>query len=129
MTVVLDADVFDLLPGAVAAEHVGAPPRLSQHFGILGQFLPRAGQVELVRELDEAQSVVQRVVVLSFVLFFLPCFFLGMISPVAVKLAVGVKVSVGGVPVTVKVAVGVSVDSITADGVGEIVGVAVSRPS
>ncbi|HUP59751.1 MAG TPA: fused MFS/spermidine synthase [Thermoanaerobaculia bacterium] len=35
-----------------------------------------------------ATTLVQRVVILSFLLFFLPCFFLGMISPVAVKLAV-----------------------------------------
>jgi spermidine synthase len=35
-----------------------------------------------------ATTLLQRVVVLSFLLFFLPAFFLGMISPVAVKLAV-----------------------------------------
>lgn len=35
-----------------------------------------------------AMTLLQRVVVLSFLLFFLPAFFLGMISPVAVKLAV-----------------------------------------
>lgn len=35
-----------------------------------------------------ATTLLQRVVLLSFLLFFLPAFFLGMISPVAVKLAV-----------------------------------------
>jgi predicted membrane-bound spermidine synthase len=35
-----------------------------------------------------AMTLLQRVVVLSFLLFFLPAFFLGMISPVAVRLAV-----------------------------------------
>ncbi len=35
-----------------------------------------------------ATTLLQRVVLLSFVLFFLPSFFLGMISPVAVKIAV-----------------------------------------
>ena len=42
----------------------------------------------LLTSLGIATSLLQRVVLLSFVLFFLPAFFLGMISPVAVKLAV-----------------------------------------
>src|SRR5215212_2976440 len=42
----------------------------------------------MLTRLGIATSLLQRVVVLSFVLFFLPSFFLGMISPVAVKLAV-----------------------------------------
>ena len=35
MPVVLDADVFDLLPGAVAAEGVRPLPGLGQHLGVL----------------------------------------------------------------------------------------------
>jgi len=42
----------------------------------------------MLTRLGIATTLLQRVVVLSFVLFFLPSFFLGMISPVAVKLAV-----------------------------------------
>jgi predicted membrane-bound spermidine synthase len=42
----------------------------------------------LLTEYGIATTLLQRVVLLSFVLFFLPSFFLGMISPVAVKIAV-----------------------------------------
>lgn len=42
----------------------------------------------LLTDYGIATTLLARVVVLSFVLFFLPSFFLGMISPVAVKLAV-----------------------------------------
>lgn len=42
----------------------------------------------LLTSLGIATTLLERVVVLSFLLFFLPAFFLGMISPVAVKLAV-----------------------------------------
>ena len=44
-----------------------------------------------------ATTLLQRVVLLSFVLFFLPAFFLGMISPVAVKLAVKDVATAGSV--------------------------------
>ncbi|MGZ5432937.1 MAG: fused MFS/spermidine synthase [Thermoanaerobaculia bacterium] len=47
-----------------------------------------AGDDGLLTTLGIARTLLQRVVVLSFLLFFLPAFFLGMISPVAVKLAV-----------------------------------------
>jgi predicted membrane-bound spermidine synthase len=42
----------------------------------------------LLTSLGIATTLLHRVILLSFVLFFLPAFFLGMISPVAVKLAV-----------------------------------------
>ena len=42
----------------------------------------------LLTEYGIATTLLQRVVLLSFILFFLPSFFLGMISPVAVKIAV-----------------------------------------
>lgn len=41
----------------------------------------------ILTELGIAMTLLQRVVVLSFLLFFLPALFLGMISPVAVKIA------------------------------------------
>ena len=47
-----------------------------------------AGDDGLLSTLGIARTLLQRVVALSFLLFFLPAFFLGMISPVAVKLAV-----------------------------------------
>jgi spermidine synthase len=47
-----------------------------------------AGDDGLLTSLGIATTLLHRVVLLSFVLFFLPAFFLGMISPVAVKLAV-----------------------------------------
>jgi spermidine synthase/drug/metabolite transporter superfamily protein YnfA len=47
-----------------------------------------AGDEGLLETMGIAATLLQRVVVLSFLLFFLPSFFLGMISPVAVKLAV-----------------------------------------
>lgn len=47
-----------------------------------------AGDEGLLTTLGLATTLLQRVVVLTFLLFFLPAFFLGMISPVAVKLAV-----------------------------------------
>jgi predicted membrane-bound spermidine synthase len=47
-----------------------------------------AGDEGLLTTLGLATTLLQRVVVLAFLLFFLPSFFLGMISPVAVKLAV-----------------------------------------
>jgi len=47
-----------------------------------------AGDEGLLESLGVATTLLTRVVVLSFLLFFLPSFFLGMISPVAVKLAV-----------------------------------------
>jgi predicted membrane-bound spermidine synthase len=47
-----------------------------------------AGDEGLLTTLGLATTLLQRVVVLSFLLFFMPAFFLGMISPVAVKLAV-----------------------------------------
>lgn len=47
-----------------------------------------AGDEGLLTELGIAATLLQRVVLLSFLLFFLPSFFLGMISPVAVKIAV-----------------------------------------
>ena len=47
-----------------------------------------AGDEGLLTTLGLANTLLQRVVLLSFLLFFLPSFFLGMISPVAVKLAV-----------------------------------------
>ena len=47
-----------------------------------------AGDDGLLTSMGIATTLLQRVVLLSFVLFFLPAFFLGMISPVAVKLAV-----------------------------------------
>lgn len=47
-----------------------------------------AGDQGLLTTLGIARSLLSRVVVLTFLLFFLPAFFLGMISPVAVKLAV-----------------------------------------
>lgn len=47
-----------------------------------------AGDSGLLTDLGVAMTLLQRVVVLSFLLFFLPSFFLGMVSPVAVKLAV-----------------------------------------
>ncbi len=47
-----------------------------------------AGDDGLLESWRIATSLLQRVVALSFLLFFLPSFFLGMISPVAVKLAV-----------------------------------------
>ena len=54
---------------------------------------PFAGAIgtnhRLQAALGIAQSLPMRVVLLSSILFFLPSFFLGMISPVAVKLAVG----------------------------------------
>jgi spermidine synthase len=47
-----------------------------------------AGDQGLLTSLGVARTLLARVVVLAFLLFFLPSFFLGMISPVAVKLAV-----------------------------------------
>lgn len=47
-----------------------------------------AGDSGLLTNLGIAPTLLQRVVTLSFLLFFLPSFFLGMISPVTVKLAV-----------------------------------------
>lgn len=47
-----------------------------------------AGDEGLLTTMGLATTLVVRVVVLTFLLFFLPAFFLGMISPVAVKLAV-----------------------------------------
>lgn len=47
-----------------------------------------AGDEGLLTSWGIATTLLQRVVVLSFLLFFLPSFFLGMISPVAVKIAV-----------------------------------------
>ena len=47
-----------------------------------------AGDDGLLTSLGIARTLLSRVVVLAFLLFFLPSFFLGMISPVAVKLAV-----------------------------------------
>jgi len=47
-----------------------------------------AGDQGLLTTLGVARTLLARVVVLAFLLFFLPSFFLGMISPVAVKLAV-----------------------------------------
>jgi len=47
-----------------------------------------AGDDGLLTSLGIAMTLLRRVVLLAFVLFFLPSFFLGMISPVAVKLAV-----------------------------------------
>jgi predicted membrane-bound spermidine synthase len=47
-----------------------------------------AGDEGLLTTLGIARTLLARVVVLAFLLFFLPSFFLGMISPVAVKLAV-----------------------------------------
>ena len=47
-----------------------------------------AGDEGLLETMGIAATLLSRVVVLSFLLFFLPSFFLGMISPVAVKLAV-----------------------------------------
>jgi predicted membrane-bound spermidine synthase len=51
----------------------------------------------LLTSLGIATTLLQRVVLLSFVLFFLPAFFLGMISPVAVKLAVKDVATAGSV--------------------------------
>jgi spermidine synthase len=56
-----------------------------------------AGDDGILTSLGIASTLVQRVVLLSFVLFFLPAFFLGMISPVAVKLAVRDLESAGSV--------------------------------
>ena len=47
-----------------------------------------AGDEGLLTTIGVATSLLSRVVILSFLLFFLPSFFLGMISPVAVRLAV-----------------------------------------
>ncbi|HEX7831078.1 MAG TPA: fused MFS/spermidine synthase, partial [Thermoanaerobaculia bacterium] len=47
-----------------------------------------AGDEGWLTSMGIAMTLVRRVVLLSFLLFFLPSFFLGMISPVAVKLAV-----------------------------------------
>ncbi|HET8773727.1 MAG TPA: fused MFS/spermidine synthase [Thermoanaerobaculia bacterium] len=47
-----------------------------------------AGDEGLLTTLGIARTLLARVVALAFLLFFLPSFFLGMISPVAVKLAV-----------------------------------------
>ncbi|HEX2834179.1 MAG TPA: fused MFS/spermidine synthase [Thermoanaerobaculia bacterium] len=47
-----------------------------------------AGDEGMLTALGVAMTLLGRVVLLSFLLFFLPSFFLGMISPVAVKLAV-----------------------------------------
>jgi len=47
-----------------------------------------AGDEGLLTSMGIATTLLSRVVVLTFLLFFLPAFFLGMISPVAVKLAV-----------------------------------------
>ena len=47
-----------------------------------------AGDEGLLETMRIALTLLSRVVLLSFLLFFLPSFFLGMISPVAVKLAV-----------------------------------------
>jgi predicted membrane-bound spermidine synthase len=47
-----------------------------------------AGEGGLLTTYGIAPTLLQRVVLLAFLLFFLPSFFLGMISPVAVKLAV-----------------------------------------
>jgi predicted membrane-bound spermidine synthase len=47
-----------------------------------------ASEEGLLSQFNIAPTLLQRVVLLSFSLFFLPAFFLGMISPVAVKLAV-----------------------------------------
>ncbi|HYC91352.1 MAG TPA: fused MFS/spermidine synthase [Thermoanaerobaculia bacterium] len=47
-----------------------------------------AGDEGLLESAGIAATLLSRVVLLSFLLFFLPSFFLGMISPVAVKLAV-----------------------------------------
>ncbi len=47
-----------------------------------------AGDDGLLTSMGIALTLLRRVVLLSFLLFFLPSFFLGMISPVAVKLAV-----------------------------------------
>ncbi|HEY0156361.1 MAG TPA: fused MFS/spermidine synthase [Thermoanaerobaculia bacterium] len=51
----------------------------------------------LLTSMGIATTLLQRVVLLSFVLFFLPAFFLGMISPVAVKLAVKDVATAGSV--------------------------------
>lgn len=51
----------------------------------------------LLTELGLAMTLLSRVVLLSFLLFFLPSFFLGMISPVAVKIAVRDLASAGSV--------------------------------
>lgn len=47
-----------------------------------------AGDEGLLTSMGIATSLLARVVLLSFLLFFLPSFFLGMVSPVAVKIAV-----------------------------------------
>jgi len=47
-----------------------------------------ASEQGLLTQFGIASTLLQRVVLLAFTLFFLPAFFLGMISPVAVKLAV-----------------------------------------
>jgi predicted membrane-bound spermidine synthase len=51
----------------------------------------------VLTDLGIAMTLLSRVVVLSFLLFFLPSFFLGMISPVAVKLAVRDLATAGSV--------------------------------
>lgn len=59
------------------------------------QFL--GGHDGVLTSMGVATTLLSRVVVLSFLLFFLPSFFLGMISPVAVKLAVGDLATAGSV--------------------------------
>lgn len=56
-----------------------------------------AGDGGLLTDYQLATTLLSRVVVLSFLLFFLPSFFLGMISPVAVKLAVRDLATAGSV--------------------------------
>lgn len=56
-----------------------------------------AGEDGLLTSLGIATTLLQRVVVLTFFLFFLPTFFLGMISPVAVRLAVSDLATTGSI--------------------------------
>lgn len=56
-----------------------------------------AGDEGVLESMGIATTLLHRVVLLSFLLFFLPAFFLGMISPVAVKLAVRDLASTGRV--------------------------------
>jgi spermidine synthase len=56
-----------------------------------------AGDEGVLTSMGIAMTLMKRVVVLAFVLFFLPAFFLGMISPVAVKLAVQDVATAGSV--------------------------------
>jgi spermidine synthase/MFS family permease len=68
--------------GAAALLIVPATEELAADEGLLTRF-------------GVAMTLLQRVVALSFLLFFIPAFFLGMISPVAVKLAVRDLASTG----------------------------------